>query len=376
MNKQFNDSELRKIFLALVEDFESIPYQPKRLEVRNRLIDSKRIKEYEKYYDVLVSELSWWLKSLSLAEGEADRIKKLFDFYFEAYFPKLPARLELIPLEEHHFRHYDRYLDFPVNDFPNKNRRFDGFALQSGENGDLGKAALLLSLSLLTGFTFLALYYILSRAANSIERFIYDENWLKASLTLASIMAGAAAGACLGYYLIGPLVMYFCIVTLGLSNPFGLAITAVALTSLLMAAVVCLITNTIQNYVSEKVNADALDTLDAARFEITEDQAILLTQKGFDVDRIKLIILALREEMQVSRVPSFFSRLVSSTPATEKIKQNLETIRQLKTGNCSQEDIFALNMKFVLKSAKSPVNDRNLENFSTKDDLTSAKPFI
>lgn len=301
-------------------------------------------------YNELASKTKDWLEYSDLDEQEKERVFNLFNIFFHAQYQYIPKEYTLLEKNKSYLMqltpHYHTLRPKLTK------RTFEGLSLESGSDGDLGKCAVILIFSVFTLFSFLALYYLLNRMLNCVERFICDENWLKASIQIASTLAGAAAGACLGFYIVAPLIMYIGYVIIGMANPMNMAIAGVVLTGLLMSALACLVTNAVQDKAFEKSHAHALDPKDAKRFELTAQEEQVLRSKGFNIDIVHCALIALRNDMDVERVPSLLSRWISRTPRMETIKYGLDTVRALKNGTYNPNEqlrtsgmIFDLAMK-------------------------------
>lgn len=210
--------------------------------------------------------------------------------------------------------------------------------------------------------TLLAAYYILSAALNALERFVYDEDWLSATLTLASISTGVTMGACLGYFIVAPLI-----IGLGLSNPVFLSILAlgsIVCLSIVCAGIITFAINKLQDKWDEEANPDALDPKDPYRYLLTEDQMQKLFLQGYNIEAVKCAITALRLEMDTEKVPSLLNRWNPlALGKTRLIHKNLQLIRQLKAANLDSDHLIVGNMNFPLKMQAvqlSPCNEEDL----------------
>ncbi|MDP1601929.1 MAG: hypothetical protein Q8M03_01550 [Legionella sp.] len=194
----------------------------------------------------------------------------------------------------------------------------------------------------------ISVYYIFSQFLNSMERFLYNEGWLKAAITLASIIAGAAVGAFFATFVASVPIIALSIAA-GLSNPLGMAILGIVCITLITAAISCGITNWIQNKAIEKTNTDALDPKDPYRFKITESDAKKMRANNIDPDKALLAMIAIREQMGKENVPSLLNRLFTSS-GKEK-QQLLQLVRAIRNG--SVQDVSVGEMVFNLRQEPS-----------------------
>lgn len=188
----------------------------------------------------------------------------------------------------------------------------------------------------------LALYYMLSQTLNSLERFVWNEGWLQACITLSSMAACTAAGAVLGTLVVASPLSAL-ILAAGISNPVGLVIFTTVCLSLALGALGCFATNALQKHLLK--NKDAIDPMDACRFQLTDSEVDHLLEKGQDPIAVKCAIAALREQMGEEAVPSLLNRLFT-THGKEK-QALLAQVRQLRRGEL--EEITVGDMTFNLR---------------------------
>lgn len=188
----------------------------------------------------------------------------------------------------------------------------------------------------------LALYYMLSQTLNSLERFVWNEGWLQAFITLSSMAACTAAGAVLGTLVVASPLSAL-ILAAGISNPVGLVIFTTVCLSLALGALGCFATNALQKHLLK--DKDAIDPMDACRFQLTDSEIDHLWELGLDPITIKCAITALREQMGEEPVPSLLNRLFT-THGKEK-QALLAQVRQLRRGEL--EEITVDDMTFNLR---------------------------
>ncbi|QRN04479.1 hypothetical protein GH742_11655 [Legionella sp. MW5194] len=188
----------------------------------------------------------------------------------------------------------------------------------------------------------IALYYMLSQTLNSLERFVWNEGWLQAFITLSSMAAFTTAGALLGTMVVASPLSAL-ILAAGISNPVGLVVFTTVCLSLALGALGCFATNKLQTYLLK--NNDAIDPMDACRFQLTDSEMNDLLVAGLDPIAIKCAITALREKMGEDSVPSLLNRWFT-TRGGEK-QAILAQVRQLRRGEL--EEIKIDDMTFNLR---------------------------
>jgi hypothetical protein len=177
---------------------------------------------------------------------------------------------------------------------------------------------------------FIALYYLLNEVNNSISRFIYNEGWMQALISLSSIAAsGFTSFIVANAFVTSPLIGLA--ITAGLTNPAGIAVLGVSALSLVGAAAGGFLTNLVQNYIISSSNQDALDPNDPYRFELTDKEVRNLIAKRLDPIKVKCAIIALRAEIGKEKIPGFIDRLFIQRGG--RISECLNRIRQLRKGN-------------------------------------------
>lgn len=221
------------------------------------------------------------------------------------------------------------------------------------DNNDVGQAIALLILIVLAlaavALALVAFYYMLSESLTSVERFVYNEGWLKGGLMLASSLAFGTGGAALTLTLLsGPLMLLA--LTAGVS-PVGVLVFGALAMTLITAGAGCFITNLIYDAVSKNNNQDSMDPSDPDRFRLTEDEEMNLMAKGIDPLKVKCAIVALRGEIATvlesndKPVPSFLNRIFFSGSAVQPL---LDQVRALRAGKL--DDVQINEMRFKCKS--------------------------
>lgn len=218
---------------------------------------------------------------------------------------------------------------------------------------DSGLLYFLTFMALMAIAALVAFYYMLSEFLNSMERFIYNEGWFKAGLSLASMVAGAALGASLGVYIAAiPLIIMG--VTLGVTNPFGLAVAGAVCLAIMFAAATCVLTKLMQ-----PDQNDALDPKDASRYALTDAETRYLESNDLDPVKVKYAIIALRQQMGKNGAESLPYRIF--TERGREKQGYLQCIRQLRRGELREIEVggklFNLTSGYLADEDDSPSLD-------------------
>jgi len=210
----------------------------------------------------------------------------------------------------------------------------------SSSNTDCGKLfALLLVIALAAlaaVLTFIALYYILKQFADSLERFWFNEGWLKGMLMMASSIAFGAGTTALTFTLAAiPLIA---LATLAGLNPIGVVVTGAILLTIMGAAIGCYAMNLLYDSIDKKRNTDAMDPNDPCRYRLTATDEGKLIANNIDPIKAKCAMVALRAEIESlvgkdQPMPSFFSRHFGKGA---KIQEKLQQLRELRNGELSE----------------------------------------
>lgn len=183
------------------------------------------------------------------------------------------------------------------------------------------------------------LYYIMKEFLNSIERFVFNEGWLQASITLSAMLAGGAAGAAAGTLLAAtPIIMLA--LAAGVSNPVGWVILGIVCLTIVGAAAGTFVANKLQNYVLKKASADELVPNDANRFSLTDSEAAHLVSIGIDPVAVKCAITELRAQMGCKEIPGYADRKFFKADQYKYLQENLDLIRQLRRGQLEKDNTW------------------------------------
>jgi hypothetical protein len=227
--------------------------------------------------------------------------------------------------------------------------------------------------------TVVALYYMLDEFLNSSERLLYNEGWLKAALMLATATAFGAASTVMSLTLASvPLVALA--LAAGL-NPVGVVIVGAICLTIIGAGIGTFAMSMLYDFIDRKVNSDAMDPNDSARFQLTEADEQALTVKKIDPIKVKCAMVALRAEMSNllesnDKIPSFFSRHYGKG---EKIQELLKQVRELRSGVISAVKVGDLNFDCVMvhyaQQPTPPVNTQSaMQPIPIPSYLASSQP--
>ena len=212
-----------------------------------------------------------------------------------------------------------------------------------------GQLILITLAAIASGFAFIALYYVLNQSVNNVERLCYNEGWMKAALSFFSMAAAGIAAAYLAYtYLQMPLMILAFVAGL---NPMTGIILGIGCLCILAAAVGGFITNKMYDYISKKVNADALDPQDTDRIDLTKDEVDNLMHSSIDLIKVKCAIVAIRAHMGDKQIPSLVNRIFTSKGAA--IQEHLDMIRKLRRGQISYVSVGEMEFNCLLQNEGS-----------------------
>lgn len=239
---------------------------------------------------------------------------------------------------------------------PNNNSKSDtnqAFAI-------LAVLAIAATAFLLTAF---AVYYLWAQLTKSAERFLYNEGWLKASLTLLGAIAGGMAAALFTETFLSASLISLALVA-GF-NPVGLVLGVAICLTLLGAAIGLLITNLIQDKWITAMNQEALDANDPYLFTLTDSEARRLSEGRMingkmvyiDPVKVKCVIIAIRARMGEPEDRTNWNRFFDNR--TDLYQAGLDQIRQLRRGVNSRgepddmSEIVVGNMRFDCTMSRS-----------------------
>ena len=378
MTKRFTDNQLAQLYLNMAKDYHDCSDRGYALADIHQHI-------YSKLYYSLSDPTS------SLYELDPQEKQRVWAVYY-AFFNSTPAyrhqcrsfeqqnqfwggfRPNTVPLvviePRHRYCAHDTLLDWlllsSVMNSINRNQSGYYNRHHHGHENKNGNVLLLLLLLVLTTFAVaasaIALYYILNSFLNSTERLIHNEGQLRAAVTIASILGGAAGGALFGTFIASmPIIMFG--IAAGLSNPVGLAITAAVCLTILGAAAACGLTQFIQNKIIQHQNKDALDPRDPVRYSLSPSEEENLIEKGYDIYTVKLALVALREKIG-KETPSFLNRMFTEKGKTKQ--QYLELIRQIKKGSieASYVDVDDMHFDFARANPYAVNSDSRQRRFT------------
>lgn len=199
----------------------------------------------------------------------------------------------------------------------------------SGYNSDdTGMLILILAAIALAVSALIATYYIIKELIEIADRIYFNEGLLRAVSSIATMLALGGSGACLGYFIIGPALAGLVAATV--SNPIGIIVLASVALALIGAGIGAVLFNKarVQDRVSQRMNPDAMDPIEAHRFSLTEAQQRNLENNGFDILKVKCAMAAIRQQMG-DKIHSKSMRLFKH----KSQQQWLDTLRALKRGD-------------------------------------------
>lgn len=202
--------------------------------------------------------------------------------------------------------------------------------------------------------------YLLNAVSSDIERLVYHEGVLQASINLMGMAISAAASAFLAQtFLSAPLAALA--VSAGLSNPVGLAILGVVAITLIGAALTHFMVKSMNQKIIEKSETarESMDPSDPYRFKLSDSEMKNLERKGIDPIKVKTAMVALRAHIGSDPIPTFYKRHMTSSHG-KRIQHLLNEIRELKQGKRS--DITVGQMQFNCKKDSNDDKETTLEN--------------
>ncbi|RAP35469.1 hypothetical protein B1207_12285 [Legionella quinlivanii] len=360
----FTNNDMAKLYLNLSGDYEQLKNHSYPRLNQQQIFSELARRVYQAvnapnspWYTLPPEEKNKVFRVLYSFCNSLPQFAKLDDEYRRHYFnyATYPVFLQINVYDRHHNYdcYYARHNDFlftwlmwdAMLNHHNHHGGVDGCCGHNHDHENNGEAWAMLLLILLAVIaavlTFIALYYLLQKICSNVERLLFNEGWLQATISLASMLAGAAVGAIVGTFLLSTPLMWLAF-TAGISNPIGIAITGIVVMTILGAAGVAFISNAIQEYYISKNNPHAADRADPFRIraELTDEEANKLITKGIDPFEITQAIIAVRHEMAAldkkhsgsnhKKIPSIWARWF--TEAGRESDALMNTIRDLREG--------------------------------------------
>lgn len=250
-----------------------------------------------------------------------------------------------------HHHHYPPMGGFPYHGRWPQNQH--GHGSRHDDKNGLAELLALLALLLLAAaaaiLTCIAVYYMLNQFLEGIERFCYNEGWLRAALVMAnSAVFGAGSTILTTAFAAAPLVSLA--IMAGIS-PVVVVTTAAVLLGVIGAGVGAFTMNLLYGAIERKMNQDAMDPSDPLRFRLTSTEEENLIRHSIDPIMVKCAMVALRAEIaktlnsQDKEIPSFLSRKFGDGA---KVQELLQTVRDLRAGNVSSVKVGALSFECKL----------------------------
>lgn len=244
---------------------------------------------------------------------------------------------------------YSSYPSGSVHTHPGSHTKNNG---DSSTNDNTVQIIVVLALLALAAFaavlTFIALYYMFSEFLDSVERFWYNEGWLKAALMLASSVAfGAASTVLTVAFAAFPLAALA--IAAGL-NPLVVVVIATVCLTVIGAGIGCFVMSLLYDSIDNKLNEDSMDPSDPCRFRLTTSDEQVLRSKNLDPIKIKCAMVAMRAEISrildsEDTIPSFLSRQFGDG---QKVQALLQQVRELRNGTISSVVVGNLSFDCTL----------------------------
>lgn len=178
----------------------------------------------------------------------------------------------------------------------------------------------------------LAAVYLLKQTVDNVERFVCNEGWLQATLSLSAMLASGAVSFMLAdAFAAMPLIELG--ITAGLASPAGFAVFGVITLALVGGVVGSMTFNWIQKGFTHE---DAIDPQDPHRFALTPAEDKALVRKGYDPLLVRCAIIALRDTIETQEIPSLMYRSMFSP---KEVQEALVQVRKLRRGELPSNGI-------------------------------------
>lgn len=235
--------------------------------------------------------------------------------------------------------------------YPDGERRSDNEHKHGDNNNrnktDLTEVFALLAVILLAAvaavLACVALYYMLNEFLEGIDRFCYNEGWLKAALIMAnSIVFGASSTILTVVFASTPLAS---LAILAGISPVGFIVTGAIFLGIIGSGLGAFAMNLLYSSVVLGLNQDAMDPTDPFRFRLTASEEESLIKKDIDPIVVKCAMVALRAEIAETlgsndkAIPSFLHRKFG---AGAKVQDLLTQVRALRDGSATRVEVGAL----------------------------------
>jgi hypothetical protein len=216
----------------------------------------------------------------------------------------------------------------------------------------LAGLVLLLIIGALLFLAAVAVYYMLNKFLDGMERIWYNEGWLDALIVCGSAVGFGALSAFFGTF-IGGLPLFALAVTAGFP-PTAVVILGVTLMTLIGAGLGVLTMSYLVPYLQGKGASGSMDANDANRFRLTASEETHLKSKEMDPVSVKLAILAVLEQMnkisnnKAISVPYFLHRKLG---AGRDIQDLLNKVRALRSGALTEIEIGGVTFDLMMKNS-------------------------
>jgi chromate transport protein ChrA len=257
--------------------------------------------------------------------------------------------------------------------FPNPGGGIPGGVHHHGSrDDDLAKALIALLVITVAAIALvlatIALYFMLSQFAESIDRFCYDEGWLKAAWTIAIGIGFGASTVPLYMAFVAPGLISLAIMA-GF-NPIAVAVTGIVLLSIISAGLGGLAMNVVYGEIEK--NKDAIDPEDPKRFALSAENEENLIAKGINPTVVRCALSAIRVEIarisDKGPIPPILTRFFTSSSEMHDL---LKKARQLRFGQIDEVKVGGLHFHCVMPDYTS---QQDLPELPTYTSEPSAPP--
>jgi hypothetical protein len=174
--------------------------------------------------------------------------------------------------------------------------------------------------------------YLFKQTVDNVERFVWNEGWLQATLSFSAMLASGAVSFMLADAFVAmPLIELG--ITAGLASPAGFAVFGVITLALVGAVVGSMTFNWFQKGFTDD---DAIDPQDPHRFALTPEDDAELVRKSYDPLLVRCAIVALRDKIETQEVPSLMYRSMFSP---NEVQEALVQVRKLRRGELPRDGI-------------------------------------
>lgn len=244
----------------------------------------------------------------------------------------------------------------------------NGSSSSKGDNNIAEKLmVIILGTAILLG-TFVALTYVVTQTNDWIERCVWNEGWMQATIALLGMSVATGIATLLIETVAFSAIMGL-VASAGFSNPAGWATFAVMGLGVMVGVGISYF---IQEQMPKNADLNAIDPMEPYRYKLSDSEAAHLESLNIDPIKVKLAIVALRSEMGKSADPRSLFRWMSKEDATvkNKVRHNLSVIRDLRFGKITVVQVgdmkFDCNMDALNNKLTPPAGNVYLRGKSSE----------